>query len=381
MKVLMSCGGTGGHIYPGIAIAQTIAEAYPDAELVFVGATDGQEKIIVPKEGYELHLLHVEGLRKPKLSPVNLRIGILALTALHKAKELIRELKPDLVIGTGGYACWPSVKAASELGIPTALHESNAAPGKAVKKLQGSVNCIFTNFEQTAAYLPRARRIVRVGNPTRSGFRLLDYENVRRTLGIGSEKKLILSVGGSGGAEHFNAAMLELMSEYDRNEENLIHVHAAGNRPGLYETMTEQAAKAGLEGLERIRIEKFIYNMPEYMAAADLIICRAGAMTISELALLGKACILVPSPYVANNHQYANAEVLFRAGAAGMIFEPKEENLKGSAFVPQVCEILGDKNRADRMGQLIKQFALPDANHRIEAEIAQLLGSRDEASA
>ena len=307
MRVLLTGGGTGGHINPALAIADIIKMNVPDAEIAFVGTERGMENRLIPKEGYPLYHIEIQGLQR-SLSLSNFKTAYLVMTSPHKAKKILREFRPDIVIGTGGYVCWPLLQAASSMGIPSMVHESNALPGVAVRQLQNKVDVILTNFEATADLLRAKDRIVHVGNPLRSGYESVDKMTARKALGIpDSTRFVILSFGGSLGAAKLNEAAVDVMRQFSLTRKDVMHIHAGGSRG--YENAMRLFSGYGLAGNERLVIKDYIYNMHQYMAAADLVICRAGAMTLTELAKMKKSAILIPSPNVTDNHQYKNAKV------------------------------------------------------------------------
>ncbi len=373
MRVLMTGGGTGGHVNPALAIANTIKMNDPDAVIAYVGTKKGIENKLVPKAGYPLYYVEIQGIRR-SLSPANLKTAFLALTAPHKAKAIIEEFKPDIVIGTGGYVCWPVVKAAADMGIPTALHESNAIAGVAVKMLQKSVDRIYLNFEKTAETLScDPAKIMQVGNPIMGEFTALSKEEARRRMGLSDKYKyVLLSYGGSMGAEKVNDAVLAVMREFTAKHPEVYHIHATGSIE--LELCTSQFKEMGLDRCENISLNEYIYDMPVRMAAADLTINRAGAMTVSELALTGKAAVFIPSPNVAENHQYKNARVLYDAGAAAL-YEEKDLADGAKPLIAEVERLLspeGDAVRAE-MSEKIRQFAVKDANKLIYNDILKLL--------
>lgn len=373
MKVLMTGGGTGGHVNPAIAIADGIRANQPDSKIEFVGTSRGIENKLVPKAGYKLHHVEVQGFKR-KLTPYNIKSAWLAFTSPIKAKKLIKEFAPDIVIGTGGYVCWPLLKAAATMGVPTAVHESNAIPGVAVKMLARYVDRIYVNFDATAKALGEAYsdKTVKVGNPIKPEFSSMDSQKIRRELGIGDKYKyLLLSYGGSMGAEKVNEEMLAFMRDYTKHYPELLHIHATGAIE--HDAATAMARDYGLTECENIQILEYIYNMPELMAAADIVVSRAGAMTLSELAALEKCCVLIPSPHVADNHQYKNAKVLADSGAA-LVFEEKE--LVGSVLTDALGELISDGEKRRAMREKIKTFALPEANRSIYFDICALAGKK-----
>ena len=265
MRVLMTGGGTGGHVYPALAIAQIIKNNVPGAEIAFVGTKRGIENRLIPEAGYCLYHIEIQGLRR-SLSPSNFKTAYLVMTSPKKAKEIIREFKPDLVIGTGGYVCWPLLRAAASMGIPSMVHESNALPGVAVRQLQGKVDVILTNFAQTAQLLKAKDKIVHVGNPLRGECETLRREEARRKLNIPMDQFMILSFGGSLGAQKLNEAAVGLMRSFGSTKENVTHVHAGGARG--YENARSLFSAYGLDRNERLILKDYIYDMPLRMAAA-----------------------------------------------------------------------------------------------------------------
>ena len=375
MRVLITGGGTGGHVNPALAIANTIKQNDHDAVIAYVGTKRGIENKLVPKAGYPMYYVDVKGIKR-SLSPSNIKAAYLALTSPIKAKKIIREFKPDIVVGTGGYVSWPVVKAASQMGIPTALHESNAIAGVAVKMLQKSVDRIYLNFEKTGESLSCDRaKLMKVGNPILGGFSSMTREEARAKLGIPDKYKyVILSYAGSMGAEKVNDAVLCLMREFTAKHPEVYHIHATGSIE--LELCTSQFKEMGLDKCENIELCEYIYDMPVRMAAADITINRAGAMTISELAATGKCSIFIPSPNVAENHQYKNAKVLSDAGAAAL-FEEKELTDGAKPLIEEVEKLLsdgGEKLRAER-SEKIRQFAVSAANKLIYNDLVKLAQS------
>lgn len=365
----MTGGGTGGHVNPAIAIAKSIKENNPEAVIEFVGTSRGIENKLVPKEGYKLHHVEVQGFKR-KLTPYNIKSAWLAFTSPMKAKKLIREFKPDLVVGTGGYVCWPLLKAAASMGIPTAIHESNAIPGVAVRMLAKYVDRIYVNFDATGEALGETFRdkVLKVGNPIKPDFTSLSYEKAREELGItGKYEAFLLSCGGSMGAEKVNDEMLAFMRDYTVKHPELLHIHSTGAIE--YEAAMAKAKEYGILGRENIRVQEYIYNMPTLMAAADVVVSRAGAMTLAELAAMGKCCLLIPSPHVADNHQYKNAKVLADGGAA-KVFEEKE--LSEGVIYRALSELVSEEKVREKMSANISKFALPDANRDIYLDLMKL---------
>lgn len=372
MRVLMTGGGTSGHVNPALAIAETVRLNAPGSEIAFVGTPRGIENKLVPKAGYKLYHVDVRGIRR-SLSPANIRAAYLAATSPYRAKSIIKEFRPDIVIGTGGYVSWPVVKAAQMMGIPTMLHESNAYPGVAVKMLADKCDRLLLNFAKTADYLKNCpeERLVVVGNPLRSGFSPeTDRNAARRAIGAEGYERVILSYGGSMGAQYVNEAVLAMMRDYTSRHPEILHTLAVGAIE--WEDANAMFCRYGLEDVPNLRLVEYIYDMPAQMAAADLLICRAGAMTISEVAMMRRPAIFIPSPNVTENHQYKNALVLAEAGAA-VIIEEKDLD-EGRTLTKTASELISDDSRRCAMGEAAGQFAIGDANRRIWGEIRKLTG-------
>lgn len=370
MRVLVTGGGTGGHVNPALAIANTIKENIPDAEIAFVGTVRGLENQLVPKAGYKLYHVDVRGIRR-SLSLSNIRSLWLAAVSPIKAKKIIKEFKPDVVVGTGGYVSWPIIVAASRMNIPTAVHESNAVPGLAVRKLVPYVDRIFTNFAVSAEILGKSGKVMQVGCPMLGQFGNISRKEAREKLGIAMNEKYIVSFGGSLGAAAMNNMSLELMKDYVSIHPNVRYTHATGG--DHYESVLERFNQAGLDKFENIELLQYIYDMPYRMAAADIVISRAGAITISELARQGKAAILIPSPNVTDDQQTKNAKALADIGGACMI---RETELVDGKISSAVATLLEDDQRRKEMEKAISGFAPCDCNKLIFDELMRLVGCK-----
>ena len=372
MRVLISAGGTGGHINPGLAIANMIKKKLPDSEILFVGTPKGMENDLVKKAGYELRHVEISGIRR-SFSPSNIKTAIQVLTSPSKAKKIIKEFRPDIVIGTGGYACWPSLTAARKMGIPTVLHEANAIPGVAVKQLCGKVDLLMTNFEHTAREFADRQKTLHVGMPMRGEFEEISKEAAREKLGIADKySHVILSFGGSLGAPMVNKAAIEVMQNYTKMHGEVIHYHSSGSRE--YENMKKEYSKAGLDGVKNIEVAPYIYDMSLKMAAADVVISRAGAMTLSELARLGAVSVLIPSPNVTADHQYKNAKLLEDKGAAIII---REDEFDGHNVSDTVEKLLSNETLRKSMSESIVEFYDENTSQKIFTEIEKLVLSRE----
>lgn len=316
MKILLAGGGTAGHINPALAIADYAVRMDKSTEILFIGTKKGMESTLVPKAGYKIRYIKVEGLSK-KLTLQNLRSLCHMLAAKSKCKKIIKEFAPDVVVGTGGYVCAPAVMAANALGIPTLIHEQNVFPGSAIKLLSKSSTVTAISFEDSRKYLPDAKELLMTGNPIRPEILACNRDYARGKLGVG-DKKLILIFGGSLGANAINSVALEFISTV-KSEDNIKVLFATGQRN--YDEVCAEAKRKGIKTQSDIDIVPYIHNMDEVMNAADIVVCRSGAITVSELCALAKPAILVPSPNVTNNHQEYNARALSDNGAAITILE------------------------------------------------------------
>ncbi len=373
----MTGGGTGGHVNPALAIAKTVKKADPSAEIAFVGTERGLENDLVPRAGFELYHVDVRGFKR-KLSFANIRAAFLAAVSPIKAKKIIREFKPDAVIGTGGYVSWPLLVAASQMGIVSAVHESNATPGLAVRKLLPYVDRVFVNFEESAALLGNSPKIMRVGCPSEQSVTPVTYEEARRAISLPAGcSDYVLSFGGSLGAAKMNEVSLEIARLCAGDDgQGIYYQHASGK--GGYSVTKALYGQNGFADLPNVRLDEYIYDMPLRMAAADLLICRAGAMTIAEIAQMRKAAILIPSPNVTDDQQYKNAKVLADAGAAVLI---EEKELAAGKLEKTVRELLRDRAKIDEMRKNVARFALPDANEKIFSEVSRLVRERKNENA
>jgi UDP-N-acetylglucosamine--N-acetylmuramyl-(pentapeptide) pyrophosphoryl-undecaprenol N-acetylglucosamine transferase len=369
MRVLLTGGGTAGHINPALAIAEIIKQNDPSAVIEFVGIRTGKEADLVPREGYKLHFVRSMGIKR-SLSPSNVKALWLAFRSpkLKETQAILDDFRPDIVIGTGGFASWPIMKAAADRGIPTAVHESNAIPGMTVKALQKHVDVIWTNFETTATKLSVKKKVHRVGNPLRAQFDSCTQEEAKQTLGFGKEQRLLLSFGGSLGAHEVNLAALEVMKQFTSKHPEIVQVHATGKRD--FEEMQKRFSEMGLDRFENCRIVDYIYQMPVYMKAADAVISRAGAMTLSELSYLRKPAILIPSPNVADNHQFKNAKTLADANAALLV---EEKDLASGALTAATERLLADRALGKSLESNIAGFSDPSVGMHIRKDIQKLL--------
>ena len=371
MKVIFCGGGTSGHVNPALNIAAALKKRVPDAEFLFIGTEHGIESTLVPKAGYAIKYVEVSGFsRKLNFKGIknNARAAVQAVTSVRAAKKIIKEFKPDLVIGTGGYVSWPTVKAAAKRGIPTLIHEQNAFPGVTTKMLANYADRICISFDGSEKYFPenvRESKLVLTGNPIIVDE--LTREEARKQLGLTEDEPYILSYGGSMGARRVNELVFELMENYT-GPQGIKHSHAIGRVE--YKEFSKLANEKGLYGKENLEISEYIYDMPIRQAAADVIICRAGAMTLAELAVRGCAAILIPSPHVTEDHQYKNARLLADAGAA-LVY--RESELDGDTLTAAVKDLIANPNKRRRMQSGIKNFAMRDSAELIVTNALELL--------
>ncbi len=358
MKVVMTGGGTAGHVNPALSIASILKRNVPDCEIEFIGTKDRLESTLVPKAGYPIHFIEIYGLKR-SLSLQNLKTARKTVTAVLECKKLLKQIKPDLVVGTGGYVCFPVCYAASRLHIPVALHEANAEPGFAVKMLKNHSDLIFVNFEAAGQFLNGSRaKIIHSGMPIDYGFKNVETEKAKsETRLTESEKYSILSFGGSLGAAHINNAVLDLMKNYISKHPEISLTHATGGK--AYPEMKKAFDELGLDKCPNISLVEYIYDMPVRMAAADIVICRSGASTLSELAALSKPSILIPSPNVTNNQQYKNAKLLADKGAAVII---EDSELTADVLEDKLSEILSDENKLESMRKSASEFDVGDTD-------------------
>ena len=366
MRVLMTGGGTAGHINPALSIADAIRREYPDAEFLFVGASGRMETVLVPQAGYEIRTITVEGFqRKLSLNNIrkNVRAAYHAVTAGREAAKIIREFRPDIAIGTGGYVSGPVLRKAAKLGVPVLVHESNALPGVTVKMLASCARVIMVSDEAARKHLPAEANVIVTGNPLRNAMTAVDRRTARRELGV-DDRPLVLCFGGSLGARPINEAIVGVLGKADAAQVQFIIGTGRGKN---HEHVQELLAQNGIvpDGVG-VRVRDYIDDMPRCMAAADLVICRCGAMTLSELPALKKPSILIPSPYVAENHQFYNAMALAERGAA-VCLEEKDltadrpwEEIRNAALSPDTLQ---------RMGEAAGKAAVLDADERILAVV------------
>lgn len=367
MKVLFAGGGTAGHINPALAIADFIKSKHPDAEIYYIGTAEKLESKLVPEKGYEFYSIKVSGFsRRISLKGLahNARAVKLAVTSSIDAKKLLKRIKPDLVIGTGGYVSGPVLRAAAGLKIKTAIHEQNAYPGVTTKILAPKVDRVMLAMPEAEKYLKTKNKPIVTGNPIRAELLNMDKQTARKILNL-DNRPLILSFGGSLGAKHLNEAVCELI-KWHNPQNKYYHIHATG-KVG-YDDMLKNLEGVNLN--DNIQIREYITDMDVCMAAADLVISRAGAITLGEISACGKAAILIPSPYVAENHQFHNAMTLKTAGAAEII---EEKDLTSQKLINTVESLIENKELISKMSLSARNSAIIDANERIYNVLLELL--------
>ena len=371
MRFILTCGGTAGHINPALAVAGRLQELLGGCEILFIGAKGMMETELVPREGYEIREIEITNIsREHSLHGMAHNINTLKNVAVstEKAKRIIREFGPDAVIGTGGYVCFPVLTAAAKLHIPTLVHESNALPGLTTRLLAEKVDRVMVGFEDSREHYARPEKVTVTGTPVRGSFSRYTKETAKKELGIPNDRPLVVSVWGSLGAGHMNAVMAELIPMM-KDDRSFHLIHAAGG--AYYDELCEKLEKSAPDhetfGAE---VRRYIYDMPRVMAAADLVLCRAGASSLAELTFLGKPAIIVPSPNVTNNHQEKNARVLERAGGAKVLLEGEFD---AQSLFDGIRELLSDGEKLGAMSEAMLALSVPDATDRICGIILETL--------
>lgn len=371
MKLLIACGGTSGHINPAIAVANEFKKNIPDMDILFIGTKENLEADLVPRAGYNMKYIKVTGLKRSKSFSsliYNSKALFKFLNSEMKVRNIIKTFKPDIVLGTGGYVSAPVMYAAVRMHIKTVIHEQNAFAGVTTQMLAPRVDKVLLSFPLSNTLKGASSKSVLVGNPAKQEFYTMKKEEARLKLGIKADEPLILSYGGSLGAKKINQAFCE-MAKISASENFITHYHGAARD---YEYVKQTLGD--VFNSPRIKVFEYIYNMPEVMAAADLVISRSGAMTLTELAALGKASILIPSPNVTENHQYYNAKAYEDAGAAILL---PEDNLNGISLYNLIRELIWDKHRLNSMGNCAKALSHRNATSNICEEIMKLVVSSD----
>ncbi|MCQ2514068.1 MAG: undecaprenyldiphospho-muramoylpentapeptide beta-N-acetylglucosaminyltransferase [Ruminococcus sp.] len=370
MKVLLAGGGTAGHINPALAIAGYIKSKCPDAEFLFIGNKGGMEQRLVPQAGFEIKSIVISGFKRslsPKSVIENVKTVTRTFTSSYEAKKIIADFKPDICIGTGGYVSGPVIRTAAKMGIPCIIHEQNAFPGITNKMLAKSVKKVMLAVPDAKKYFEKADFVI-TGNPVRGEILTADKETSRKALGMDG-RPVILSFGGSLGARRINEAVADVIARSGKDAKYQ-HIHAYGKYGEWFPDLVKEKG-TDISECRNLDIRPYIDNMPTCMAAADLVICRAGAITLSEIQAMGKPAILIPSPNVAENHQYHNAMALVNKGAAEII---EETELNGEALVRKIDKMLETPENLQKFSENSRRMAITDANERIYSVIKKLLG-------
>ena len=369
MRLYITGGGTGGHVTPGLAIARYFEHKHPDTVVRFAGSARGIENKLVPREGYPLDAIEIIGMSRslsPKGLAHNIKAAKLAVSAVGKAKKLLRQARPDCVIGCGGYASFDVVRAAQQMGIPTVLLEVNALPGKVTKMLSKKADRVLVCFEQAKEILGGGEKIVLTGAPVRGEILVADRAKARARFGLTEQDQLVVSFWGSMGAKYMNEHMAGTIALECKNNVPYHHVHATGAAAREWLPRMAKEQGADLEKHPNIEVTEYIYDMADRLAAADLVVCRAGAATMGELCMLGRPALLVPSPFVAENHQEKNARALEKAGGCRVLLE-KDASLQ--KLYDEIQLMLSDRDRLRQMGQAATSLAAHDASEKIYREI------------
>lgn len=365
MKIVVSGGGTGGHIYPALALIREIQKTHKDCSFLYIGTEKGLESQLVPRENILFKSIYITGFKR-KLSFENVKTVFRFLKGVSESKKMLKEFGADVVIGTGGYVCGPVVYAAAKLGIPTIIHEQNSVPGLTNKFLSRYSTKIAVCFEEAKSYFPSSKTVL-TGNPRASEVVSFTGKKGLETVGLDPMKRTVLVVGGSRGARPINEAVLKVMSLLGEKPYQLLYVTGDVH----YEKVVEEMKLIG--NPDNVVVKPFIHNMPEVLAGIDLVVARSGATTLAELTALGVPSILIPSPYVTNNHQEKNADSLVNQGAAVMILE---KELTGNKLLSTMDQILLTEQELIKMKKAAKSLGLPDASARMYKIMEEIVKSK-----
>ena len=372
MRVIFTCGGTAGHVNPALALAGYLREKDPGAEILFVGAERGLERGLVTHAGYDFKTVNISSFHR-SFKPKELRHNLISvrnlLHAEREANAILDAFRPDLIVGTGGYASYPIVRYGAKRGIPTAVHESNAVPGLTTKQLEKYCDRVMVGFEDCRRHYKHPEKVVVTGTPVRGEFFALTKAEAKERLGLNDGKPFIVSFWGSLGAGNMNRIMAEFLY-LEAAKEPFHHVHSVGSLG--WQRMKEWVAEYGVDlaAHSALDVREYIYDMALQMRAADLVICRAGASTISELTALGVPAILVPSPNVTNHHQEKNAAVLGEHGAAVVL---AEEGLDGKKLFAAAADVLKNPERCTAMAKASEELGVKNATERIYETVMALV--------
>ncbi len=371
MNVIFTCGGTAGHISPAVAVADLWKERYPESNILFVGGEGNMEEELVPKAGYRLVTLPASGMARGKsLKALSHNIKTISqlIQSVSACKKIIREFCADVIVGTGGYASFPALMAGSLMGIPICVHEANAMPGLTTRLIANRADRVLTCFEESVGYYRHPEKVEVVGMPVKREFIFTKKEEARASMGL-DERPVIVSAFGSQGAKAMNEVVADLFCIEKEAGFPYQHLHAVGSYG--WDWMPALVRQKGIQTQNNkdIIIEKYFYNMPEVMAAADVIISRAGASSCNEIAASGTPCILIPSPNVTDNHQEKNARSLADQGAAVLMLE---KDCTAEALYAQIQTLLGDKEQYNQMRRKLQSLVVVDSTQRLCDIIADL---------
>ena len=372
MKVIFTCGGTGGHINPAIAVANVLKERDPDCQILFIGGREGMEEDLVPRAGFRMECIRVAGLSRNlnwKGLKWNLKVPGIIRTAIRDCKRIIRQFQPDVIVGTGGFASFPALYAGSRLGIPICVHESNAVPGLTTKLIANRADKVLVCFAESAAHYRNSERVEVVGMPVRREFMSADRESARRELGL-DHRPLVVSAFGSLGARAMNEMTVQLLKLEQQAGHPFHHIHATGSFG--WEWMPKALEENGVQvnDGQGIDVRQYIYNMPTVMAAADVIISRAGASSCNEICASGTPSILIPSPNVTNHHQEKNAAILANRGAALVVQEPECD---AQTLFDVIQRLLSDREKRRSMSAILREMVVLDSAEQICDRIQDLV--------
>ncbi len=370
MKAIIAAAGTGGHINPGIAIANKIMQEEPDSEIIFIGTKRGLENDLVPRAGYELKTVDSYGISR-SLSIKNIKRLIKTLGAIRSSKNIIKEFKPDIVIGTGGYICISVCKAAKKLKVPYVIHESNVLPGISTKLLAKKAAKVLVGFKETREKLPKTANIIVTGTPTKVRKLELTEKEVsdrRKELGFDDKKPIVLVFGGSQGAQSINTAMCDIIKEVSKGKKiNYQLMWATGPKQFDEAKLDLKLSNIDIENINKgIKVVPYIYDMESVMNVVDLLVCRSGAMTVTEIEKVGKPAIFIPYPYAAENHQEYNARALENVKAAKVILD---KELSATKLNEMIEDLVKDKETLIEMGENSHAQSMDHVKENIYTEI------------
>ena len=371
MNVIFTCGGTAGHINPAIAVANILKQRKPDCKILFIGAEGHMEEKLVPAAGYELVTLPGSGLSR-KLNMAGIKKNINAvkcvINAVSKCKKIIRDFEADVIVGTGGYASFPAIYAGAKLGVPTVVHESNAFPGLTTKLAAGVATQVLVCFEESVKYYKNPNRVEVVGMPVRQEFITTGKAEAKKALGL-EDRQVVVSAFGSQGAKVMNENTAAMFALEQEDGFPFHHIHAVGSFGWGWMPDMVKDKGVDFENCDTIDMREYIYNMPTVMAAADVVIGRAGSATCNEIAATGTPCVLIPSPNVTGNHQEKNARVLEEAGGAVVLLE---KDCTPEVLYAEVQGLLVDEQRREDMSKALRGLVKLDSAERI-CDIVEML--------